>query len=245
MRSSRNFHDLLRSIVTLSFLLAFSTLSVRTAIAQELEPSVNASSIIDFPTALDQVTPNIIHGTVETFDLAAPDLRPTAVGYGHQWGVFELLTDMYWQPQTRSFSYAEAKAKVRTINIDSQRTYIAFGAIARWTDQTSKHETVLDNKPYSLLGILTTELYPIDAWGAFLLNFYVDNRFADLGLKVQLYDAIKFVAETDYHHGDVNDLKNKWRSKAGVQFDGDKNFYMQLLYDDGGNHVRIQLGGGF
>jgi len=215
------------------------------ALAQELEPSVNSAFIIDFPTALDQVTPNFVHSTFEAYDLAAPDLRPAEVGYGRQMGVVQLTADAYWRPQVRSFDYAEAKAKIRTINIDAQRTYIAFGAIARWTDQTSKDDVAIDNKPYSLLGVVTTELYPFDSWGAFLLNFYLDNRFADVGLKVQIYDTIKFLAETDYHHGDVNDLKNKWRSKAGVQFDGDKNFYMQVLYDDAGNHIRLQLGGGF
>jgi hypothetical protein len=213
--------------------------------AQDLEPSVNAASVIDFPTALDQPTPNILHGTFEVFDLASPDLRPTGLTYGHQWNNVEVLTDAYWQPQTRTFDYADAMAKVRAINIDAQQTYIAFGAIARWSDQPGKTETVLDNKPYSLLAILTTELYPIESWGAFLLNVYLDNRYADAGLKVQLYPLIKLVAETDYHYGDINDDPHKWRNKVGVQFDGDKNFYMQLLYDDAGNHVRVQMGTGF
>lgn len=213
--------------------------------AQDLEPSVNAASVIDYPTALDQPTPNILHGTFEVFDLAAPDLRPTSMSYGHQWNNVQVLADAFWQPKARTFDYADAKAKVRAIDLDSEQTYIAFGAVARWSDQSGKMETVLDNKPYSLLGILTTELYPIESWGAFLLNFYLDNRYADLGLKVQVYQSIKLVTETDYHHGDINDDPHKWRTKVGVQFDNDKNFYMQLLYDDAGDHLRVQLGSGF
>jgi hypothetical protein len=211
----------------------------------ELDLSANPAGIIQYPTALDQLTPNSVRGTLEIYDLAAPDLRPANLEYGRQWNNVQLLADMDWQPRARAFDHAEAKAKVRAINFDTQRTYIALGAIARWTDQTSKWKPVFDNRPYSLLGILTTELYPFDAWGAFLFNFYVDNRFADLGLKVPLYESIKFVAETDYHHGDVNNAPRKWRNKAGLEFDGDKDFYMQLFFDDAGNHTRVQMGWGF
>lgn len=213
--------------------------------AQELEPSVNSASVIDFPTALDQVTINMVHGTVEAFDIAAPDLRLANLSYGRQWGQAQLLVDTNSEPKTRNFEYAEFKAKVRAISIDEQHTYIALGVVARWTDATDKEKIELDNKPYSLLGIVTTELYPFDAWGAFLVNFYLDNRYASLGLKVQIFQSVKIVTENDYHLGDVNHAPNKWRSKAGLQFDGDRNFYMQLLYDDAGNHMRIQMGAGF
>ena len=213
--------------------------------AEELDLAANPAGVIEYPTALDQITPNLVHGTLEIFDLAAPDLRPANLGYGRQWNNVQLLADMTWLPLERAFDHAEFKAKVRAIGFDAQRTYVAFGAIARWTDQNSKWKAVLDDRPYSLLGIVTTELYPIDAWGAFLVNFYLDNRFADLGLKVQLYQSIKLIAESDYHHGDVNNAPHPWRFKGGLQFDGDKNFYMQLYYDDAGNHTRVQMGWGF
>jgi len=213
--------------------------------AQELEPSVNSASVIDFPTALDQLTPNMVHGTVESFDIAAPDVRLTNLSYGRQWQQAQLLVDSNSDPKTRDFEFAEFKAKVRAISIDAERTYIALGVVARWTDTTDKEKTELDNKPYSLLGIVTTELYPIESWGAFLVNFYLDNRFASLGLKVQIFQSVKAVTENDYHLGDVNNARKKWRSKLGLQFDGDRNFYMQLLYDDAGNHIRIQMGAGF
>jgi hypothetical protein len=213
--------------------------------AEELDLAANPAGVIDYPTALDQSTPNILHTTFEVFDLAAPDLRPTNLGYGRQWGNLQLLADMNWQPLARDFDHAEVKAKLRAVSFDQQQTYIGVGAVARWTDRRGKDKAVFDDKPYSLLGVVTTELFPFEAWGAFLVNFYLDNRFADLGLKTQIYQSIKLVAEADFHHGDVNDAPRKWRSKAGLQFDGDKNFYMQLLYDDEGNHMRVQLGGGF
>lgn len=229
-----------------ALLLAAALAAAPAAWAEELEPGVNAAGVIDFPTALDQPTPNTLHGTLDFIDLAAPDVRPVNARYGRQFGNLQLLADINWRTEpVREFDYGEAKAKLRVVSFEAQRTFIAIGALGRWTDQKSKDEARLDNKPYSLLGVLTTELYPFDQWGAFLLNFYVDNRFADLGLKVQLYQGIMFLTEVDYHHGDVNDAPNEWRTKAGFEFAGGQNFYTQILYDDAGNHARIQIGTGF
>jgi len=219
---------------------------VPSARAEELEPGFNTAGVIDYPTALDQRTPNVLHGSLGLIDLAAPDVRPVNLRYGRQFANLQLLADIYWRTEpVREFDYAEAKAKLRVVSLEAQRTYIAIGAAGRWTDQRGKDETHLDNKPYSLLGVLTSELYPFDEWGAFLVNVYLDNRFADAGLKVQLYQNIKFVTELDYHHGDVNDNSKKLRTKAGFEFEGEQNFTFQILYDDAGNHARIQIGTGF
>jgi hypothetical protein len=234
------------AVASLAILLAAALAATPAARAEELEPGMNTAGVIDFPTALDQKTPNVLHGSLELTDISAPVVLPVNARYGRQFGNLQLLADIKWRTEpVREFDYGEAKAKLRVVSLEAQRTYFAIGALGRWTDQKSKDETSLDNKPYSLLGVVTTELYPFDEWGAFLLNFYVDNRFADAGLKVQLYEGIKFVTELDYHHGDVNDLGQKWRTKAGFEFESEQNFYFQILYDDAGNHARIQLGTGF
>jgi len=218
----------------------------RPAAAEELDLGTNSAGIINFPTALDQRTPNLLQGAVELVDLATPDVRFANLRYGRQVGSLQLLADVYDSTEpAREFAYAEAKAKLRVISLDALHTEFAVGALARWTDQRSKDDTLLDNKPYSLLGVFTTELFPFEQWGAFLLNVYLDNRFADAGVKVQLYEGIRFVSETDYHIVDVKDDPHKWRFKAGLEFDGDRNFYAQILYDDIGNHARLQIGSGF
>jgi hypothetical protein len=226
-------------------MLAVSAVPRRAAAQEDLEPSLNAASIIDFPTALDQSTPNVIQGTTEIFDLTSPDLRLASVHYGRQWNNVQFLGDATWDPKFRTFQEAEARVKVRAINLDPQKTYIGVGVVARWTDQAGKRKSELDDLPYSLLGVITSELYPVENWSPILVNFYVDNRFADAGLKVQLYQGIKAVTEVDYHlAGDSTDVP-RWRTKAGLQFDSDKNFYLQLLYDDAGDHLRLQFGAGF
>jgi len=230
----------------LPLLLVIALLAARPASAQELEPGVNTAGIIDYPTALDQRTANIAHGSIDIVDLAAPDLRVANLRYGRQLGNLQLLADFYGRTEpVRAFDYGEVKAKLRIVNLDALRTYFAVGALARWSDQKSKDESVLDNKPYSLLGVFTTELFPFEQWGAFLLNVYLDNRFADAGLKVQVYEGIRFVTEADYHHGDINAQPNKWRFKAGLEFEGERNFYAQILYDDVLKHSRLQIGTGF
>jgi hypothetical protein len=62
---------------------------------------------------------------------------------------------------------------------------------------------------------------------------------------VQLYTGIKFVGEADFHHGDVTGSTRKWHNKAGLEFEGDRNFFVQLLYDDAQNHARLLIGAAF
>lgn len=232
------------SLVAAGLLVAFPILPP--AGAQELEPGTNAAGVIDYPTALDQPTRNLVRGSLALVNVATPDLRPASAGLSHQFGSLQVLADLYWAAEpVRQFNYAEGKAKLRILNLDAQRTYLALGVVSRWTDQQSKDAAQIDNKPWSLLGVMTTELFPFEEWGAFLVNLYLDNRFFDAGLKVQLYQGIKFVSEVDYHHGDVNDQSQKWRTKAGFEFEAEQNVFFQILYDDGGNHARAQLGWGF
>jgi len=213
---------------------------------------INSAGVIDFPTALDQPTTHAFHGTLEIFDLSEPDLRPVNFRYGFQLGNLQLLADSYWQTDPKKFDHLEAKAKLRILNLDEYRTYAAIGFLARYVDQKDKEPAVIDDRRYSLFAIATTELYPIANWDAFLFNFYLDNRFADVGLKVPLYQFIRFVAEEDYHHGLNEDLKNltdnqkeRWIGKIGIELEGEQNFYVQFYYSTVGDHVRLQIGTGF
>ena len=237
---------------------ALSLCAVAPAWAIDPDKGVNAASVIEYPTALDQTTTNTISGTVAIFDLGEPDLRPVNLRYGFQVGALQLLADSYWQTDPKEFDHIEAKAKLRVLSLDEYRTYLAFGVLARYVDQKDKEPAVIDNKRYSLFGIVTTELYPFANWDAFLFNFYLDNRFADVGVKVPIYQFIRVVAEGDYHHAltetvekaskadknDDNDL-NRWDSKLGIELEGDQNFYVQLYYATAGSRVRLQVGTGF
>jgi len=211
--------------------------------ALELSPSINTASLIEFPTALDQRVDNTLHASVELVDVGEPDLRAENVRYGHQVGNLQALLDVHilTEPE-RKFDYAEARAKLRVFNLDRQRTYVALGALARLTED-KEGEARIDHRPYSLLLIITTELLPTDKWGGFLTNFYLDNRFANLGFKVQLYDQLKAVAEVDYLHS--TDVDDRFDGKVGIEIEGEQNFYLQLYYKDSLGHALLQIGTSF
>jgi hypothetical protein len=213
---------------------------------------IHAAGVIDYPTALDQTTTHTFHGTVEIFDLGEPDLRPVNLRYGFQIGNLQLLADTYWQTDPKEYANSEAKAKLRVLSLDEFRTYLAIGFLARYVDKKEKEPIVIDDRRYSLFAIVTSEFFPFASWDAFLVNVYVDNRFASLGLKVPLYQVIRAVAEGDFHHGLNTELKNltkeqkeRWQGKIGIELEGEQNFYVQLYYSTAGDHARLQIGTGF
>ena len=57
----------------------------------------------------------------------------------------------------------------------------------------------------ALFGIISVELFPFDGWGGFLVNFYLDNRVLELGLKVQLYNTIQAVLEGELLHSTLRE----------------------------------------
>jgi hypothetical protein len=233
----------MKRIVGLALLLACWGPGI-TALAADPHTTVNLAGVIDYPTALDQSAANIASGRTEAVDLGAPDLRLANLRYGRQFGNLQILTDAYWlSTPVRQFDRAELKLKLRVLTLDGVNTSFALGALARGTDQSGKDQPAIDNKPYSLLGIVTAELLPFPRWGPWLVNFYLDNRFADAGLKVQLHPAIQFVAEVDYHHANPDD--QRLHSKAGFELEGEQNFYLQFLYSDDAQHMLLQLGTGF
>ena len=159
----------------------------------ELEPGVNNAAVIEYPTALDQFLESMVHSTIEVFDAAEPDLALTNVRYGHQIGAFQLLGDIYLLSDPKwELDHAVLRAKLRILQFDEEHTAVAFGALARLTADDEAADRV-DNRPYSFLGVITTELFPFRDWGGFLVNFYLDNRVGVLGLKGQVFPLIQGV----------------------------------------------------
>jgi hypothetical protein len=215
-----------------------------TARAFELEPGVNTAGVIEYPTALDQFLPRVVAGTIEAIDLGEPRLALENVRYGHQFGAFQLQGDAFFltHPE-RDFDHGVIRAKLRILQFDPERLSIAIGALARITvDDAGKRR--IDDRPYSLLGIATAELFPFQQWGGILVNAYLDNRVLNGGLKVQIYRFIKAVGELDYFHSSP-DLADKIQTKGGIEIEGETSFFVQAFYAERFDHLLIQVGVGF
>jgi hypothetical protein len=208
------------------------------------EADSNAAAVVEYPTALDQPMPQTVHAMVDIYDLGAPDLRALNAGYGYQYGNLQLLADAYWRPEPRGdLDRAEAKIKLRFLSLDEYGVYGAVGGVARYSGNRQQDIERLDDKPYSLLGVITAQFYPFAAMGPFLANFYLDNRFGSLGAKVPLLSVIRIVAEANYHHAAASG--DRWQGTAGLEFEGDQNFYVQFVYDTVNQHTRFKLGSSF
>ncbi|MBI4083587.1 MAG: hypothetical protein HY423_13360 [Candidatus Lambdaproteobacteria bacterium] len=218
-------------------------LAASLAQAADLQPGINAGSIIDFPTALDQRLPNMVHGSIVLFDLGEPDIRASNLRYGVQLGNLQLLGELnFATAPKREFDYGELKAKLRLLNFEPQRTFVAVGALGRYVDGSGERGRV-DDRLASLLAVVTTELLPFKNWSGILVNFYLDNRFADLGVKFQVYPSIRAVGELDYLHSTSAD--ERLAGKAGIEIEGEQNFYFQLFYSGRDRHAVVQVGSGF
>lgn len=227
-----------------ALVLLASAVLPRLAPAFELEQGVYQAGVIDFPTALNQPTTHTIHTTLELTDVAEPILNLYNVRYGFQHGAFQLLADLnYTIEPVHEFDYAEVKAKLQVLALDEYRSYVALGLLGRAVEKSRERPYRIDDRPLSLFVISTVELFPFDNWGGFLANFYLDNRWATLGLKVQLYQSIQAVGEFSRLHSTERDEQNHVR--AGVAFEGVQNFYFQLIWSDQGEHWLAQLGTGF
>ncbi len=212
--------------------------------AYELEPGLNDAAVIDYPTALDQPVDHALHGTLALYDVAEPDLRLANLRYGFQLGNAQFLADVNYLPGTKEFGYGEAKGKLRVLSLHEFRTYVAVGGVARGSGgDREKARALYDDRPYSLLAVLTTELFPFARWGGFRLNLYLDNVHAVGGLKVQLYPLIKLVGEVQHRH--TTELEERTRSRVGLELEGEQNFYFQLFYDNRLEKYLVQIGSGF
>jgi hypothetical protein len=230
----------------LVFAAAGALLAAGPARAFELEPGVNNAGVIEYPTALDQYLQHTFHATVELIDVGEPKLALENVRYGLQLGAFQVTGDAYLLTHPdREFDQGILRAKLRILQFDPERTSIAVGGLARLvTDEDG--EDRIDHRPFSLLGVVTTELFPFQEWGGFLINGYVDNRVLDLGLKVQVYQFIKAVAEVDWwHSSDFYEDEDKVQSKGGIEIEGQTGFYIQFFYSERFDHLLVQVGAGF
>ena len=211
--------------------------------AFELEPGVNNAGMIDYPTALDQYLMHTVSGTVELIDAGAPELAAENIRYGLQLGAFQVQGDAYFLTEPkREFDQGIVRAKLRILQFDPERTSIAVGGLARLVVDDEGEERI-DHRPFSLLGIVTTELFPFQQWGGFLINGYLDNRVLDLGAKVQLYRFIKAVAEVDWYHS--SDIDDKVQSKGGIEIEGQTSFFIQFIYSERFAHMLVTVGAGF
>lgn len=212
--------------------------------AVELEHGVNTASIIKYPTALNQPTTHTVHGTLELTDIGEPELNIYNLRYGLQLGGFQLLTDLNFALEPmHEFDFGEVKGKMQLLNLEEFRLAVALGLLARVVRESEEREARIDGKTASLFGIVSVELFPFDRWGGFLVNFYLDNRVFELGLKVQLYNTIQLVLEGELLHSTLREDDRNVR--GGISIDGGKNLYVQFLVTDEGANYMIQIGGGF
>ena len=209
----------------------------------ELEPGVNTAGVIEYPTADDQYLQHLIATTVEIFDLTAPEGAFSNLRYGLQIGAFQALADVFWitEPE-KKFDHGVLRLKLRLLRFEPQRTSIAIGGLARFVD-SNEGERRIEDKRFSLLGVVTTELFPFRDWGGFLVNAYLDNRVFVGGLKVQLYHSIKAVAEMDWFHS--SDIPDRELGKAGIEIEGETSFYLQVYWAERSDYFFVQIGGGF
>lgn len=208
------------------------------------EASLNAAGVIDFPTALDQPVTNLFHGTVEVIDLGEPDLSLANIRYGLQLGNFQALADFHLQTTpSEKFDFGEIRAKLRILPLDEIGTDIAIGILGRFVENSGE-KVRIDDREASLFGVVTVQMLPFDNAGPLVLNFYLDNIFLDFGLKIGLADFISIVAEADYLHSQTN-LEDRDFLKAGIEIEGEQNFYFQLYFSDRNDNFLVQIGSGF
>lgn len=214
------------------------------ASAFELEEGVNIAGVIRFPTAFNQSTTHTLHTTIELTDIFEPLLNLYNLRYGLQLGGFQLISDLnYTLEPEHEFDYAEIKGKFQILALDEFRFYLAVGGLWRGVIDSRERDARIDGRVGSLFIVSTFELFPFDNWGGFLLNLYLDNRFINLGLKVQLYQSIQLVAEGERLH--TTERTDKTHGRVGVSFEGVQNLYMQLLWSDEGENFLVQIGTGF
>lgn len=232
-------------ITRVGVIFGFVLLSLsRAVMGYELEQSVNQAAVSAFPTAFDQPTRHLAQVVLEMTDVKEPIVNLASLRYGFQFRNFQLLTESRYQlAPEHEFDYLQVRGKLRVLNLDEFRTYMAVGLLGRYVQYNSEIAWRIDDHPTSLFVILTMELFPLQDWGGFLLNFYLDNRYFNTGLKVQLYPSIQFVAEGDYLHNTWRE--DKFSGRVGFDVSGENSFHFQLLYSDEGKHVLTQIGFGF
>jgi len=219
--------------------------SPRPAQAFELVDGMYQSGIVFFPTALKQPVEHSFHVTSQVTDTVNPDMDLVNLRHGYQYGAFQLLTDLFYTVEpVREFNYAEMKGKLQILSLDEYRFYMAVGLLVRGVTDSAERKWRIDDRTSSFLGVMSVELFPFYDWGGVLTNLYLDNRYASLGMKIQIFEGIQGVFEMDRLHSSAW-VQEKNHARGGLSFEQLENFYLQMLYDDRGKHFFLQLGVGF
>lgn len=225
--------------------------------AQFLEEGMSTSSMVNYPTARDQLTDHALHASFQIEDIEEPLINLESFRYAFQLGNFQVMADARSRLEPEhEFDYAEVKGKLRVLNLDELRTNGAIGILGRGVeehDEELERKARIDDRESSLFGVLTTEVFPFQTWGGVLLNFYLDNRVFSTGAKFQVYQFIKIVDESTWYHSREVDAyeavfgeePDNQTNTLGLEFEGEQNFYFQLLYEDVSDSALIRLGTGF
>ena len=213
------------------------------ALAVDPAATINSAGVVNFPTALNQTNNNMLHLTLDVFDIGEPDLRVDTFRYGHQWGDIQLLLDLHsiTRPET-DFDYGEFRVKLRVLPLDEIRSTIAIGLLSRYADSPEGNAR-LDDRRTSFLAVMTNQFYLFGSLET-MTNWYVDNVFANFGIKLEIYQFIMMVAESDYYHS-MPDALDRTHNRIGFEVDGEQNFYFQLFFSDKLDNVLLQIGSGF
>ena len=212
-------------------------------LAVDPSASINAAGVVAFPTAHNQTNDHMIHLSLDVVDIGEPDLRGENLRYGYQWGDLQLLLDIHAFTRPKSdFDFAQLRAKLRVLPLDEIRTTLALGLLGRYTDSDAGQARI-DDRNASLFAVVTNQFYLLGSL-ATMTNLYLDNLFANFGLKMEVYQFIMLVAESDYYHS-MPDLPDRSHNRVGIEIDGEQNFYFQLLYEDTNEHALVQFGTGF
>ena len=231
----------------LGWLLRFTIVALSilpgTALAIDPSASINAAGMIAFPTALNQTNDHMLHMTLDVYDVGEPDLRVENFRYGLQWGDLQMLLDLHGitRPEP-DFDFGELRLKLRVLPLDEIRTTLALGLLGRYAD-TPEGEARIDERKASLFAIISNQFYLFGSL-ATMTNLYLDNVFANIGVKMEIYQFLMLVVESDYYHS-MSDLPDRNHNRIGIEIDGEQNFYFQLLYSDTLEAGLIQIGTGF
>jgi len=213
------------------------------ALAVDPAMTTNSAGVIRFPSALNQTNNNMFHLSLDVIDIGGPEMRAESFRYGHQWGDVQLLMDLYSITRPESdFDYGLVRAKLRILPLDEIRTTMSIGLLGRYADDP-EGKARLDDRAASLFAIITNQFYFLGGLET-LTNLYVDNVFANFGLKMEIYQFLMLVFESDYYHSMAH-LPDRSYNRIGIEVDGEQNFYFQLFYSDALDNVLLQFGSGF
>lgn len=218
-----------------------------------LEPlkGTNSGHFISFPSAMEQSSRHMFHGTLEVFDLGETDLRVENVRYGFQHGNFRLQADFNFFTPFKEFDYNILRGQLKILPLDEYRTSFALGLLRRAAFNLDSKARI-QNKFASVYAVVTSELFPFNSYNRLRLNFYLDNLYASFGAKLKTHAVLDVMGEVDWIHEPFEELPTtvagtteRVRGKIGLELEGEQNFYFQIFLDSRFGNVAVQVGSGF